>query len=107
MLEPPTGKPLYEREKLPAGANFTSSPWAYNGRIFCLNEDGTTFVVRAGEQFEGKKSRFVNANATSNVVERYSRLRARRGRICSALGKVDCRWKLSFIFHNWPPRSWA
>ena len=51
-LEPPTGKPLYEREKLPAGANFTSSPWAYNGRIFCLNEDGTTFVVRAGEQFE-------------------------------------------------------
>ncbi len=50
--EPQTGKPFYEREKLPAGANFTSSPWAYGGRVFCLNEDGTTFVVRAGEKFE-------------------------------------------------------
>ncbi len=51
-LEPQTGKPLYDREKLPAGANFTSSPWAYNDRVFCLNEDGTTFVVRAGDKFE-------------------------------------------------------
>jgi outer membrane protein assembly factor BamB len=51
-LEPRTGKPFYEGEKLPAGANFTSSPWAYNGRVFCLNEEGVTFVVRAGEKFE-------------------------------------------------------
>jgi outer membrane protein assembly factor BamB len=51
-IEPTTGKPFYEREKLPAGAGFTSSPWAYNGRVFCLNEDGVTFVVRAGEKFE-------------------------------------------------------
>jgi outer membrane protein assembly factor BamB len=51
-LEPTTGKPLYKGEKLPAGAGFTSSPWACNGRVFCLNEDGVTFVVRAGEKFE-------------------------------------------------------
>jgi outer membrane protein assembly factor BamB len=51
-LEPATGKPFYAGEKLPAGANFTSSPWAYNDRVFCLNEDGVTFVVRAGEKFE-------------------------------------------------------
>ena len=51
-LDPQTGKPFYDREKLPAGQNFTSSPWAYNGRVFCLNEDGVTFVVRAGEKFE-------------------------------------------------------
>jgi outer membrane protein assembly factor BamB len=31
---------------------FTSSPWAYNGRIFCLDEEGTTYVVKAGEKFE-------------------------------------------------------
>jgi outer membrane protein assembly factor BamB len=47
-----TGKPLYERQKLPEAKQFTSSPWAYNGRVFCLNEDGTTFVVRAGDKFE-------------------------------------------------------
>jgi outer membrane protein assembly factor BamB len=47
-----TGALLYDRERLPEGLHFTASPWAYNGRIFCLNEDGLTFVVRAGEKFE-------------------------------------------------------
>jgi outer membrane protein assembly factor BamB len=31
---------------------FTSSPWAYNGKIFCLDEEGTTYVVKAGATFE-------------------------------------------------------
>jgi len=47
-----TGTPLYTRGKLPQGLHFTSSPWAYNGLVFCLNEDGLTFVVRAGDRFE-------------------------------------------------------
>jgi outer membrane protein assembly factor BamB len=47
-----TGELLYDRQKLPGGLRFTASPWAGNGRIFCLNEDGVTFVVRAGERFE-------------------------------------------------------
>lgn len=46
------GTVIYERQKLPENAGFTSSPWAYNGRIFCLNEDGVTFVIKAGDQFE-------------------------------------------------------
>lgn len=41
------------RSRLDADAgNFTSSPWAYNGKIFCLSEEGKTFVVAAGEKFE-------------------------------------------------------
>jgi len=47
-----TGAPLFTREKLSAGLHFTTSPWGYNGRVFCLNEDGLTFVVRAGERFD-------------------------------------------------------
>lgn len=47
-----TGAPLYEREPLPRGMHFTASPWAYQGRVFCLNEDGATFVVRAGDRFD-------------------------------------------------------
>lgn len=31
---------------------FTASPWAYNGKIFCLNEDGETFVVQAGPEYK-------------------------------------------------------
>lgn len=34
------------------GGEFTSSPWAYNGKVFFLNEEGRTFVVRAGDKFE-------------------------------------------------------
>lgn len=47
-----SGKVLYDRERLPNGFAFTSSPWAANGRVFCLNEDGVCFVLRAGETFE-------------------------------------------------------
>jgi outer membrane protein assembly factor BamB len=47
-----TGEVLYDRQKLPGGLRFTASPWACNGRVFCLNEDGVTFVVRSGDAFE-------------------------------------------------------
>lgn len=51
-IDSKTGKVTY-RSRLDADAgNFTSSPWAYNGKIFCLSEEGKTFVVSAGDQFE-------------------------------------------------------
>jgi outer membrane protein assembly factor BamB len=34
------------------GGEFTSSPWAYNGKVFCMNEEGRTFVIRAGDKYE-------------------------------------------------------
>jgi len=54
-----TGKQVYKDERLgPAGTGFTSSPWAADNKIFCLSEDGDTFVVQAGPQFKllGKNS---------------------------------------------------
>ena len=45
-----TGKPHYEKERIEG--HFTVSPWAYDGKIFCLNEDGTTYVVQAGPEFK-------------------------------------------------------
>ncbi len=47
-----TGEELYSRQRLPGGRAFTSSPWASDGKIFCLNEDGVTFVLRDSDQFE-------------------------------------------------------
>jgi hypothetical protein len=47
-----TGAPLFEQKRIQGGKHFTSSPWANNGRVFCLDEDGVTFVVRAGDKFE-------------------------------------------------------
>ena len=49
---PKTGEAIYEKQRLPKGAGFTSSPWAYNGHVFCLNEDGVTYVLKAGDSFE-------------------------------------------------------
>jgi outer membrane protein assembly factor BamB len=48
--EAKSGKPVYERERL--DGMFTSSPWAYGGKVYCLNEDGTTYVVQAGPKFQ-------------------------------------------------------
>jgi outer membrane protein assembly factor BamB len=47
-----TGEPVYDRQRLPQGMHFTASPWAYDGKVFCLDEDGVTFVLRAGDKFE-------------------------------------------------------
>lgn len=47
-----TGKQTYKTRIDPAATAFTSSPWAYNGKLFCLSEEGQTFVVATGEQFQ-------------------------------------------------------
>lgn len=49
-----TGKVSYKTRIDPSGAAgyFTTSPWAYNGSVFCLSEEGKTYVVTAGEKFE-------------------------------------------------------
>jgi outer membrane protein assembly factor BamB len=54
-----TGKEVYGRQRITSDASgFTSSPWAYNGRIFALSEEGDTYVIQAGPEFKvlGKNS---------------------------------------------------
>ncbi len=51
-VDPHTGEELYRRKRIPNGRAFTSSPWSYDGKLFCLNEDGVTFVLKTGPQFE-------------------------------------------------------
>jgi outer membrane protein assembly factor BamB len=47
-----TGKQSYKTRIDPEAWAFTSSPWAYNGKIFCQSEEGKTYVFTAGEKFE-------------------------------------------------------
>jgi outer membrane protein assembly factor BamB len=47
-----TGKQTYKTRIDPAATAFTTSPWAYNGKLFCLSEEGQTFVVSTGEEFK-------------------------------------------------------
>ena len=46
-----TGREVYGKQRIEVGAMFTSSPWAYNGKIFALSEEGDTFVFRAGPEY--------------------------------------------------------
>ncbi len=50
--DPKTGDEVYSKQRIPEGKAFTASPWAYGDKIFCLNEDGVTFVMRPGKDFE-------------------------------------------------------
>ena len=48
-----TGQEVYPRQRIARGGNlFTASPWAYNGKIFAISEEGDTYVVKAGPEFE-------------------------------------------------------
>ena len=47
-----TGQEIYGRKRIPNGRAFTSSPWTYGDKLFCLNEDGVTFVIKPGAEFE-------------------------------------------------------
>jgi outer membrane protein assembly factor BamB len=78
-----TGKQIYGRQRLSMeGSGFTASPWAYNGKIFLLSEDGDTYVVQAGPEFKvlGKNSLSQMPLATpavlrgSLIVRTHSRL---------------------------------
>jgi hypothetical protein len=51
-FQPRTGTPLYENQRLSRETmQCWASPWGYNRLVFCLNEEGATFVVRAGDRF--------------------------------------------------------
>ena len=41
-----------------AGDDMLISPWAYRDHVFCLSEDGDTFVIKTGPDYEvvGKNS---------------------------------------------------
>ena len=66
-----TGQQVYGRQRISAeSSGFTSSPWAYNGKIFLLSEDGDTFVVQAGPEYKllGKNSLNEMAMATPAIL---------------------------------------
>jgi outer membrane protein assembly factor BamB len=54
-----TGKQQY-KERL-GGRGFTASPWAHDGKVFCLDDSGTTYVVRAGPTFKELGRNVLNA----------------------------------------------
>jgi outer membrane protein assembly factor BamB len=47
-----TGKVVYRARVGGGGQTFSASPWASDGRVFCLSEDGDTFIIEAGDEYK-------------------------------------------------------
>ena len=48
-----TGAEIFGKQRIdPATTAFSASPWAANGKLFALSEDGDTFVIQAGKDFK-------------------------------------------------------
>ncbi len=66
-----TGKEIYGKQRISAESSaFTASPWAANGKLFLLSEDGDTFVVQAGPEYKlvGKNSLDEMSMATPGIA---------------------------------------
>ncbi len=50
LLDLTTGKAIYEGQRIELGA-YSSSPLLADGKLYAINEDGTTTVVKAGTEF--------------------------------------------------------
>jgi len=49
---PETGERAYQARVTPGAATFTASPWAYNGLVFAMSEEGDTFVIDATVEYK-------------------------------------------------------
>ena len=50
-IEAETGKVVYEGQRIERGT-YSSSPLLADGKLYCINEEGTTTVLKAGPAFE-------------------------------------------------------
>jgi outer membrane protein assembly factor BamB len=67
-----TGREIYAKQRIdPQSGAFTASPWASNGKLFLLSEDGDTFVVAAGPEYKliGKNSLDEMCMATPAIAQ--------------------------------------
>ncbi|HBE71473.1 MAG TPA: hypothetical protein DDW52_25280 [Planctomycetaceae bacterium] len=51
-LDAATGKQVFKKRIGTNSPTMTASPWAYNGKVFCLSEQGDTFVLEAGAEYK-------------------------------------------------------
>ncbi len=51
VFESKTGKEIYRARAGGTGNTFSASPWAADGKVFLLSEDGHTFVIEAGDTY--------------------------------------------------------
>jgi outer membrane protein assembly factor BamB len=51
VFDSKTGKEIYKARAGGSGNTFSASPWAADGKVYLLSEDGHTFVIEAGDTY--------------------------------------------------------
>jgi outer membrane protein assembly factor BamB len=51
VFDSQTGKEIYKARAGGSGNTFSASPWAADGKVYLLSEDGFTFVIEAGDKY--------------------------------------------------------
>ena len=51
VFDAKTGAEIYKARVGGVGNTFSASPWAVNGKVFFLSEDGVTFGIEAGDKY--------------------------------------------------------
>ncbi|MGE0863239.1 MAG: PQQ-binding-like beta-propeller repeat protein [Vicinamibacterales bacterium] len=51
VFDATTGKEIYKARAGGSGNTFSASPWASDGKVYLLSEDGHTFVIEAGDKY--------------------------------------------------------
>ena len=52
VFDAKTGREIYKARVGGVGNTFSASPWAHGGKVFCLSEDGDTFVLNPGDRYD-------------------------------------------------------
>jgi outer membrane protein assembly factor BamB len=50
--EAKTGKEVYGRTRIDVGVQFSASPVAVDGKLYCASEDGDVYIIKAGPKYE-------------------------------------------------------
>ncbi len=85
-LDARTGAVKYEGARLPVPANFMASPVALAGSLLLMSQDGDTFVVKAGPQFEVVRTNALGEPISASAAAAPGRLFIRGERHLFAIG---------------------
>ena len=47
-----TGEPVYSKTRVKGARAFWASPWAHDGNVYCLDDSGTTSIIKPGKGYE-------------------------------------------------------
>ncbi len=85
-LDARTGAVKYEGARMPVPASFMASPVALAGSLLFMSQDGDTFVVKAGPQFEVLRTNALDEPISASAAAAPGRLFIRGERHLFAIG---------------------